>query len=1744
MKAFFDLITRLSLRFRAITLLSIVVVMALGGIAGAQLKQELLPPIEFPQTYILAEVSGLSSEQVLTLVTTRLEKEIGTIPEIVNLTSTSTGAIGAIITAANDFGLDQAKLREEVQAAIDTVWFPSRQIAPPTGEDAKAFGMARVSEITPELAIYWAQNSDTFAFQLSADVWALLPDETLNALLSYLANQTSTDSADQSALEKLVAQELVPQIQTLPQIANVSIDGGQALPGEETAFVAEATDAGNKSYLLQLSPLVWEVIQSRVPSAQALDQNAVEAFSQLDYPIVTVAPELPLDWQALHFQTADDILEMQSLTKTVARIVNDFAATGVIRGPLGQTNDLTVETVEQMLAIDLTLINTFSPEQLAALPSDVFGALPTEYLESLDGITKDTLAAAAIARSLSGNESEYAVPLPTAWQIQPPQIITFSLASLPLATFSIFNTQEAVAPTTGIIVELTPEATVDPIVELPEGPALPQLFSVFGEVLGAELDTADDLALITLSDVRAAQFGVSSFKGSDLLNSLASGGFEIPSGDAAGADAVTIDIPTFVQSLPECGFGLLDIDIQNPDIAKILIGCIKPDTVQYFLDNEPSFVSSLSPAVYNYFTSDVLALPGIRVPLSDVWNSIRTQPVFGDISLTTNADLVALAEGDVAKLLNTINSSVPSQFAGYEVRLIDSLSVAGVNEILRTQPDFFSKLDADVLLKLSASVLQLVESDSVTQLNAEQLAQLEAIKSGEQASAAQTMADANATIVSDLPPTDPDAPALDASWSRIVSNTPGVDQLKNASDLLRLPPNYGGAAAFIKTIFDFSTDFGRQIVGTLSIEALEYIAERDTTFLEMLDVRALKALTPDVLAALPQDIQDRAASGDVFIPTSSITRTNGASSLLLTVSKDQEANTIEAYYAVKELLDRIDQENPNIAVAVAFEQSGLVEESISGVVREGALGAFFAVLIILVFLSGGYWNLQGRRITGTVVLVLAVAFLALVIGSQLGAHDGLQAAWEHADAVLRVIGMGGIVVGIGLLTLRSNLAHPAWRSTLVIAVSIPLSIFAALVLMKWLPPAMNQVLLPLADTSPIFAFLLRLAPKELTLNIMTLSGLTVAVGRVVDDSIVVLENIFRQIQVGNLSKRDAILTGTRDVSVAIFSATGITVVVFLPLGLTGGLIGEFFLPFGLAVTYALLASFVVAITVIPVLVEMFVTEEEAHEEPEGGMQHFYVEVLRWVLGSNGRKVLVIVLAVLSAGIGVLLFGTRPQAFIPDFGDPQISIAIELPAGTPILETDKVARQAEDIVRTTVDAEQLETLSTNVGGGGLSIASLIGGSSISENRATITIGLESSEILDEYTREIREAVEAELGSEIATVSKATLTSSGGFGGFELVMSGNDQNQLFELEPCIVKALNDVEGVANVSSNLAQTGLGGGSCPTLEFTIAVISPLTAEQITTLKQEIATSVVPAKLIVQTKESNDSGVFGVSVSALDLATITDNQTKIEDVLKRNSPDNQVQVSALDESNESPSSGENTSSAVYLRINQQPALSFTGQVETEDTINLAGRAIRAIEEQIDLPEGVIVGQGYNSEFQQEGFSGIFVAMGIAIVIVVLILILVFGSPVYWFAVIFSIMVAPVGAAIALTITSRTLGISALIGLLMLLGLVVTNAVVLIDRVSSNRHERKMLVKEALLEAGGRRLRPILMTALATIIALLPLALGLSEGALIAEELGTVVIGGLLSSTLLTLVVVPAVYSLTTPLHNFFIRRDKATLDT
>jgi multidrug efflux pump subunit AcrB len=326
-----------------------------------------------------------------------------------------------------------------------------------------------------------------------------------------------------------------------------------------------------------------------------------------------------------------------------------------------------------------------------------------------------------------------------------------------------------------------------------------------------------------------------------------------------------------------------------------------------------------------------------------------------------------------------------------------------------------------------------------------------------------------------------------------------------------------------------------------------------------------------------------------------------------------------------------------------------------------------------------------------------------------------------------------------------------------------------------------------------------------------------------------------------------------------------------------------------------------------------------------------------------------------------------------------------------------------------------TVSTEVGSSA-GIAAAFLGSAIDQGQANIQISVEDVEDVDALVAEVREEAEAYFGAEVVTVSSGSLSSSA-FGGFALVASG-DYEDLASFNDQAIETLNQVEGLANSSSNLA---------------------------------------------------------------------------------------------DES-------------TFLRVDGQPAVRFTGELETRDTLGVTQAAKEALLEV--APGGVTISEGFESQQQTEGFSQAIFAIGISVVVVYFVLVAVFRSFIHPFTILFSLPLAVIGAAVALWLADSIVGLSSLVGIMMLVGIVVTNAIVLIDRVQNNRRKRDMGIKDALLEGGRTRIRPILMTAIAAILALVPLAIGLSEGAIIASDLAIVVIGGLTTSTLLTLVVVPVMYSL------------------
>ena len=722
MRSFFNFLTTVALRFRAITLVIVAVVMVLGGIATTELQQELLPPLEFPQSFVLIQVSGMTSDEVLNVVTLRVENEVSSVDGVVNVETQTSGTIGVFMLVSTEFGVPQDEIRADIQDALDSVFFPGRAIKAPEGEDSEEFASSLVADMTPEVMLYIAQSNPSFLFQLTPDVWADLSDDTAQTLLAYLAGQTDTPQGEVSALELLVEAEMVPQLESLDLVASVSIEGGQALPGEDAAGLqtVDQSELGDaKSQLLQLSPDVWEVVSERFDLGELNDATA-EELATTEVEFVSEIPALPESWQFEHFADATDLLEMASFTRSISAVFNDFETTGVIRGALGTTEDLTPEAVQTMIDIQPSLANYFDGEQLSAMSPDVLDVLQNHV--ELDGLSRDDLAASILARDITG-DLELPAPevLPNPWRMSPPQIITFSFADLPLATFSVFSDATIDVASTETPDDDTssdepvdePEALLDPaaafaigtnpeFADVAEGPELPGLYPFFGSFFEYELDTADDLLKIQFPDEVAPLLG-----GTDgvaflnLLPQLSQFGDAFLGGDAAGGEgeeaAPPIDasaMTTLMPALAECGIGFTQL-MGGPDgfnldpLATGLITCLEPEVFEYLAENDPTFGSRLSPAVYELLPEEIYTVDGFAPLLGDVWAALSERPELADSPLGNADSLIMLADGSVATLLNTINNEVSGQFVGYEVRLFDSLSPTVIAYLAENEADFF-----------------------------------------------------------------------------------------------------------------------------------------------------------------------------------------------------------------------------------------------------------------------------------------------------------------------------------------------------------------------------------------------------------------------------------------------------------------------------------------------------------------------------------------------------------------------------------------------------------------------------------------------------------------------------------------------------------------------------------------------------------------------------------------------------------------------------------------------------------------------------------------------------------------------------------------------------------------------------------------------------------------------------------------------------------------------------------------------
>ena len=655
------------------------------------------------------------------------------------------------------------------------------------------------------------------------------------------------------------------------------------------------------------------------------------------------------------------------------------------------------------------------------------------------------------------------------------------------------------------------------------------------------------------------------------------------------------------------------------------------------------------------------------------------------------------------------------------------------------------------------------------------------------------------------------------------------------------------------------------------------------------------------------------------------------------------------------------------------------------------------------------------------------------------------------------------------------------RSTVVTAVSIPLSVLVALIVL-WM--------------------------SDYSLNLLTLGALTIAIGRVVDDSIVVLENIKRHLGYGE-DKREAILTGVREVAGAVTASTLTTVAVFAPIALVGGFVGQLFAPFAITVTVALLASLLVSLTVIPVLAYWFLkpaassTEGAAvraaaeEKERRSPLQRAYLPVIRF---ATRRRWATLAIGVLVLA-GTLGLASRLETnFLDESGQNTLSVSQEMPVGTSLAVTDEAAERVEQVLQ---DTPEITSYQVTVGGDAAMAMFGGGGANSASYSITLADGHDAVEVGD---------LLREKFAGLDNVGELKVGSDAGAGGFsanevQVVVKAADQQTLDAAAGQVREAFAATEGLTDITSSAAE------SMPRLDVTV---DRTAAGRHGLTEQAVAQTVAAAfrgtplgQLPVDGDQETILLRFGAvpltieQVRALPLTT-PDGVIKLDDVADASVVDGPVKITRLDGERSVTVSG--TASGVSL-----------------------GAATTALTERLDgltLPGGATYEIGGASAEQADAFGDLGLAVLAAIAIVFLIMVATFRSLIQPLILLVSIPFAATGAIALLLATGTPLGVPALIGMLMLVGIVVTNAIVLMDLINQYR-DQGMSVQEAVIEGGRKRLRPILMTAVATIFALIPMALGLTgEGGFISRPLAIVVIGGLLSSTLLTLVLVPTLYTM------------------
>jgi HAE1 family hydrophobic/amphiphilic exporter-1 len=880
---------------------------------------------------------------------------------------------------------------------------------------------------------------------------------------------------------------------------------------------------------------------------------------------------------------------------------------------------------------------------------------------------------------------------------------------------------------------------------------------------------------------------------------------------------------------------------------------------------------------------------------------------------------------------------------------------------------------------------------------------------------------------------------------------------------------------------------GTRIGSVSELAKIPLIGTTTTTVPSQFPGRSSTVTTPKAY-----QLSDVASVKRVDDPTTGISRVNGKPSVTISITKSAAGNTVTVSKEVRDAIPTLEKQlGHNTRFTVVTDQAPSITTSINSLAEEGLLGLGFAVIIILVFLF-------------------------------------------------------------------------SIRSTLVTAISIPVSVLITFIGMQ---------------------------ASGYTLNVITLAALTIAIGRVVDDSIVVIENIKRHIGLGE-EKLPAILAAVREVATAVTASTITTVAVFLPIALVGGLTGQLFRPFALTITMALAASLFVALTIVPVLAYWFLrspndprrtqrpaavatgvalavvilamvaaavylavtvtgrfnanaaapfdgwvpvalwalvpvgvlvililvyrqvrgplvephaarrvassTADSSADELERPtrLQKAYLPVIRWTLRFPA---IVLVGAIIVLGGSALLATSLKTNFIGNSGQNTLTVTQTLNGSASLAAEDAASKKVEGVLR---GIKGVDTVQVSIGTGGNAL------------RAAFSGGGSTSYSITTDTKADQEALQNTITAQMKAIKdEGTITVSGASSGLtssniEVDVTAGSDADLRRASQALINKVGHVNGIASVSSNLSAS---------LPYIAVEIDRAAAAR------DGLTEFAVGSAVTQAMNPSSSGSIVVGDTTLSIyIRNTDAPTTIA-ALKNFSIPTALGTTVPLSDLATVKTVNGPSSITTIKGLRSATIEA---VPGTDNVGNASALVQAAVDKTTLPASATATLGGFTSQQGDAFSQLGLALLAAILIVYVVMVAAFKSLRQPLLLLVSIPFAATGGIILQVVSGVPLGVASLIGVLMLVGIVVTNAIVLVDLINQYRL-RGMKVGDAIIHGASRRLRPILMTALATIFALLPLGLGLSgHGGFISQPLAIVVIGGLVSSTLLTLIVLPVLYYL------------------